>query len=350
MSFNIHLWGVENGRLVALAKERLDNEDRLEEWISQDVSLLGLNLLIFGRQVRTPSGGRIDLLAIDEQGDIVILELKRDKTPREVVAQALDYASWVAALLPIQIEDIAQEYLKKPLLEAFQEKFGAALPEVVNNDHRIVIVASELDDSSERIVQYLSGRHSLNINVVFFSCFHQGKKEFVGRAWLLDPEELEQRSEVRRSASWSGFWFVNVGDGDNRNWDDCKKYGFLAAGWRPWTDQLGKLTTGTKVFAYMKGLGYVGFGSVDHEACPAKDFTPAGHRKLLLDCVLNADTGHNRNDPNKCEWVVGVKWHKTFPRDQAKTFSGAFANPNIVCKLRDQKTLDFLRREFNVSD
>jgi hypothetical protein len=350
MSFNILLWGVENGQLVALAKERLDNEDRLEEWIARDVSLLGLNVLIIGRQVRTPSGGRIDLLAIDPQGDIAILELKRDKTPREVVAQALDYASWVAGLSPVQIEEIAQDYLKKPLLEAFDELFGISLPEIVNNDHRIVIVASELDDSSERIVQYLSSHHSLNINVVFFTCFHQGKKELVGRAWLLDPEELEQRSEVGRSASWSGSWFVNVGEGEHRNWDDCKKYGFLAAGWRQSTDQLCKLTSGSKIFAYMKGLGYVGFGTVVSEACPVKEFTPDGHRKPLLDSALNADMGHNRNDPNKCEWVVGVNWHKTFSRDAAKTFTGAAAYRAVVCKLRDQRTLDFLRREFNVPD
>src|SRR5438132_2681332 len=130
------LWTVENGSLAELTKERLDNEDRLEQWIADDVALLGLNVLIIGRQVRTPSGGRIDLLAIDQQGDILLLELKRDRTPREVVAQALDYASWVAGLLPMQLEEIAQEYLKKPLGEAFQERFESSLPEVINNDHR----------------------------------------------------------------------------------------------------------------------------------------------------------------------------------------------------------------------
>ncbi|MFL5245255.1 MAG: hypothetical protein ACJ8FY_24405 [Gemmataceae bacterium] len=352
MSFNMLLWTIENGGLAEMTRERLDNEDRLEQWIADDVALLGLIVLIIGRQVRTTSGGRIDLLAIDEQGDIVLVELKRDRTPREVVAQALDYASWVAGLLPLQIEEIAQDYLKKPLVEAFQEKFGTSLPEVINNDHRIVIVASELDDSSERIVQYLSARHSLNINVVFFTCFRQGKKEFIGRAWLLDPEEAEQRSELRRSASWSGYWFFNVGESEHRNWDDCVKYGFLAAGWRPWTDQLARLSLGSKVFAYLKGKGggYVGFGEVTHEACPVKDFTPDGHRKQLLDFDLSADMAHNRNDPNKCEWVVGVKWKKTFQREKAKTFSGAFANQAIVCKLRDQRTLDFLRREFIVRD
>ena len=49
MSFNMLLWAVENGGLAELAKERLDNEDRLEQWIGDDVSLLGLNLLIIGQ-------------------------------------------------------------------------------------------------------------------------------------------------------------------------------------------------------------------------------------------------------------------------------------------------------------
>lgn len=129
MSFNICLWGVENNHLVAIEKDRLDNEDRFEEWIANDVSLLGLDLdiLIIGRQIKTPSG-RIDLLAIDEQGDIVILELKRDRTPREVVAQGLDYASWVAAQEPPQIEEIAHKYLEQPLSEAFQKKLPARYP------------------------------------------------------------------------------------------------------------------------------------------------------------------------------------------------------------------------------
>ncbi len=300
--------------------------------------------------MRTSSGGYIDLLAIDQQGDIVLLELKRGRTPREIVAQALDYASWVVELQPKQVEEIAQKHLNKSLSEAFQKTFDTFLPEIINNDHRIVIVASELDDSSERIVQYLSARHSLNINVVFFSCFQKGNQEFIGRAWLLDPEEDEERTEMRRTSAWTGFWFVNVGENDFRNWDDCVKYGFLAAGWRPFTDRLKRLSVGSKVFAYMKGIGYVGYGEVTQEARPAKDFIPNKQNKSLLECKLSADMSHHKNDLDKCEWVVGVKWIKTFPREQAKKYSGIFANQNIVCKLRDQNTLDFLRREFSVRD
>ena len=288
------LWRVENSGLVALEKQRLDNEDRLEEWIASDASLLGLDVLIIARQLRTPTGGRIDLLAIDQQGNLLILELKRDKTPREVVAQALDYASWVAGLLPAKIEELSHDSLKKPLSDAFHEHFDTYLPDVLNNDHQILIVASELDDSSERIVQYLSARHSLNINVVFFTCFRQGKREFVGRAWLLDPEEVEQRSEGRRAAQWSGYWYVNVGECEWRNWEDFVKYGFLSAGWgRKYTEPLRKLEVGGSVFAYMRGLGYVGYGSVVQESCPAKDFIPKGAKKSVLDLPLRQHASLN---------------------------------------------------------
>jgi hypothetical protein len=54
--------------------------------------------MLIGRQEDTGFGGRIDLLAIAPAGSRVLIELKRDSTPREVVAQALDYASWMERL------------------------------------------------------------------------------------------------------------------------------------------------------------------------------------------------------------------------------------------------------------
>lgn len=48
-------------------------------------SLLGERLLVIGRQVKTPHGKLIDLLAMDGEGNLHVLELKRDKTPRDVV-------------------------------------------------------------------------------------------------------------------------------------------------------------------------------------------------------------------------------------------------------------------------
>ncbi len=62
------LWAVSDEKLTPLPKHRLDSEDRSETWIAQDPSLLGMDVLIIGRQVTTSFGKRIDLLATDDKG------------------------------------------------------------------------------------------------------------------------------------------------------------------------------------------------------------------------------------------------------------------------------------------
>jgi hypothetical protein len=54
-------------------------------------------------------------------------------------------------------------------------------------------------------------------------------------------------------------------------------------------------------------------------------------------------------DPTRAEYVVGVDWIKVVPVGEAKRFDGMFANQNVVCKLRDPKTLEFLREQFGAS-
>jgi RecB family endonuclease NucS len=55
---------------------------RIQSWLEKDISLISSDLLIIGREVETAYGGFIDLLCLDRNGDVVIVELKRDKTPR----------------------------------------------------------------------------------------------------------------------------------------------------------------------------------------------------------------------------------------------------------------------------
>jgi hypothetical protein len=281
-------------------------------------------VLLVGRQVTTTSGGRIDLLAIDGDANLVVLELKRDKTPREIVAQALDYASWVNDLSYEQIETIAKNFTGMPLPQAFSEHYGFSIPQTVNATHSMVILASELDDSSERIVQYLAKQYGVPINVLFFTFFQTASGEFVGRAWLKDPDEMQERAQSRKQAPWSGFYFVNVGEGPHRNWDDCRQYGFLSAGQgEKYSNAMKKLKPGDLVFGYMKGVGYVGFGTVTQPAMMVRDFAPDGSDKKLLDLQLRQpNLSENKDDPALSEWVVGVKWEKTFDRDGAKRFPG----------------------------
>ncbi len=187
------LWQVERDAIREVSQTTLNDEQRLEEWIVKDPGILDLNILLIGRQVTTVNRGRVDLLAIDGDANLVVLELKRDKTPRDVIAQALDYASWVKDLSYAEIETISQRFYSKPLPEAFRDYFGYSLPKTINTNHSIIVLASELDESSERIVEYLSEEYSVPINVLFFKFFKSESGEFLGRAWLQDPEELRDK-------------------------------------------------------------------------------------------------------------------------------------------------------------
>ncbi|HET6844765.1 MAG TPA: hypothetical protein VFK06_24230 [Candidatus Angelobacter sp.] len=351
MSFRMKLWQIRGKDLQAISSVMLNDEQRLEDWVVKDPSILGINILLIGRQVTTANQGRIDLLAIDDEANLVVLELKRDKTPREIIAQALDYASCVNDLSYEQIDAITKDFTRKPLAQAFSDHYGFPIPQTVNASHSMIILASELDDSSERIVQYLAEQYEVPINVLFFTFFKEQANEFLGRAWLKDPEEMQERKQSRNQAPWSGFYFVNVGEGEHRNWDDCRKYGFLSAGQgEKYSNAMKKLKPGDRLFAYMKGLGYVGFGTITQQAIMVRDFSPNGSGKKLLDLPLNQPgMNDNKDDPAFSEWVVGVQWDKTFDRNDARRFSGIFANQNIVCFLRDTATADFLSREFGVA-
>ena len=93
-----------------LSASRLASEQKLEDMIVLDPRILSSQWMLIGRQEITSHGGRVDLLAIAPDGSLVLIELKRDRTPREIIAQALDYASWVEQLTPDKIAQIYQRF------------------------------------------------------------------------------------------------------------------------------------------------------------------------------------------------------------------------------------------------
>lgn len=204
MAEEIRIWQVEDrNRLKEIKRSKLDLEERLEVWLEKDISILSDDLLVIGRQMETDFGGIIDLLCLNRNGDVVIVELKRRKTPRDVTAQVLDYGSWVRDLPNEQITGFANSYLgeRGPLEEAFKSRFGEELPDVLNENHSMLIVASEVDSASERIIKYLSDTYGVNINAVTFQYFrdeHMG--ELLARVFLIEPGQVEYKSQKRGSS------------------------------------------------------------------------------------------------------------------------------------------------------
>src|SRR6056297_943588 len=107
-------------RLSRLVQKRfselnLRERDHLQEWLANQPDALGEELLIIQKEFDgfDETRERLDLLAIDKDGNLVIIENKLDDSGRDVVWQALKYASYCANLSRAQIIDIYQRYLNQ---------------------------------------------------------------------------------------------------------------------------------------------------------------------------------------------------------------------------------------------
>ena len=105
MAIKQSIWRIGQ-KPTALLHSKLKNEEILEDMIENDLSILEDEWLMIGRQVVTKHKKEIDLLAIAPDGSLVVIELKKSKTPRDVVAQAIDYATWVESLKADEISNI----------------------------------------------------------------------------------------------------------------------------------------------------------------------------------------------------------------------------------------------------
>ena len=211
----VRLWEVTSDRknLVEISAATIGLEDWVEDWLESDISALDPDLMVIGRQVPTTFGGKIDLLCLDRIGDLVVVELKRGRTPRDVTAQALEYASWVKGLTFDGVVKIASKYLEQSgrsisLAEAFSKRFEAQLPDDLNLGHRSLIVAESIDAGTERIVRYLA-ELEVPINVATVQYFQDSNgREWLAQVHLIEPEAVQAR--VRPNSSRSTYLGVNA--------------------------------------------------------------------------------------------------------------------------------------------
>jgi len=341
----------------------LSDESLLEDQVMKDISILNSDWLLIGRQVRTSYDKLIDLLAMDANGSIIIVELKRNKTPRDVVAQAIDYASWVANLSDSDIVDIYLNFAKnyqlqhQTLDEAFAAKFRTPLSDItINDSHQMVVVATSLDASTERIINYLNDFAQISINALFFAAFEDNGQQYLSRAWMIDPDENQERAVTKgKKEPWNGEFYVSFGD--DRPWELACDLGFIAGGGADWYSKtLSMLSEGDRVWVNIPKTGYVGVGIVTGERERADRFvfeTPEGN--LTLEQMKNIESYRHLDssaDNETAEYLVPVRWLHTVPKSEAFSEVGLFGNQNTVCKPTTPKwshTINRLKQAWHIT-
>ena len=197
MGTEVKIWQIVDGKLqdvnTSLKKEKKTEPYDLEPWIASNPEIIGPNIVIIGRQVPTKSGA-MDLLGIDKSGNLIVIEIKRDKLPREVIAQAIDYASDIAAWTTDKVSEVCSGYTSKNL----EELIGESFPDIeienfnINDTQRIVLVGFSIESSLERMIEWLSNNFNVNINAVILNYVKTSSNEELLAKTSIISDEREQ--------------------------------------------------------------------------------------------------------------------------------------------------------------
>jgi hypothetical protein len=197
MSTEIKTWQIVGDKLslveTNLAAAGKTENKHLEEWAASDTSLLGPDLLLIGRQVQTKSGP-LDLLAIDRDGNTVVIELKRDRLPREALAQAVDYASDIAEWSLERLSEVCAKYTGMSLEDALADRFADIDLETItiNETQRILLVGFAIESALERMIEWLSSSSGVSINAVLLHYMKTVSGDQILTRTSIISEEVEQ--------------------------------------------------------------------------------------------------------------------------------------------------------------
>ena len=193
----VKIWSVDGSSNVEpLAKKgQTDTEELLEETLVKNPGMLLPGLRLVGRQTPT-EGGPLDLLGVDEDGRLVVFELKRGTLSRDAVAQIIDYASDLDSKSDVELaEHIAANSGVGSIenIDDFEEWYGD------NTDAqsldslrplRLFLIGLGADDKTERMVRFLAENSGMDISFLTFHGF-----DYNGKTLLAKQVEVEAVAE-----------------------------------------------------------------------------------------------------------------------------------------------------------
>ncbi len=132
-------------------------ENNIQQWVDAHPHFVnaGRPMLSLGTEIATRHGGSIDNLFIDGNGHLVVAEMKRGRTPREVMAQIMDYAAHASRLEWPDLESICEKRHGTDLGSAFRQCFGRRLLKAEKIEHRLLVLAESYDPSVMDVAIYL---------------------------------------------------------------------------------------------------------------------------------------------------------------------------------------------------
>lgn len=176
--------------------------EHLQEWIAKYPNSLGEELLIIQKEFAgfDKTSERLDLLALDKQGSLVIIENKRDDSGKDVVWQSLKYASYCSGLSASNIKEIYQDYLNSIEPGTKAEEKLCDFMEVTDFDditfnkgvtQRIIMIAGDFRNEVTSTVLWLLN-YNLRIQCMKVTPFAMGDDLFLNVEQIIPTKDAEE--------------------------------------------------------------------------------------------------------------------------------------------------------------
>ncbi|GAB5514326.1 hypothetical protein [Rhodopirellula baltica] len=344
----------------------------LQRLLRDQIEILSPDLLVISEEFGSFDGSsrRIDLLAIDRLGSVVVIELKRTEDGGHMELQAVRYAAMVSNLRFEEAVEIFGEYLSKRKIdcdphETITEWLNVGIDDF-NLSTKIVLVSAEFSKELTSAVLWLN-EQSVQISCVRIKPYTRESAVFLDIQQIVPLPEaedyqvqvrLKQQSELKARQSkgygpWNGQdFYIAQGEYPDANWDDCRKYGFVVAGGgAKFTRPFDRVHVGARVLVHIPKLGYVGVGKVTESNTTVDQFvvqTADGPMPIHQAPLKADDMSQHIGNRDLCCNLIRVEWIKTVDRKDAFWQKNLFANQNTACKLRDADTIQAVCKHFGI--
>lgn len=168
----------------------------MEEWILKHPEILNEELLPitteYDRFDKTRK--RLDILAVDKNGKLVVIELKRDVADKFVDLQAIHYAAYCSTLTLKQIAEIRSEFKEKPKEEMESKILNFITnPDFIDFDNqpRIILVANDFNEETLASVLWLRDI-GVDITCVKLEAYRLDKKIVITPDVIIPLPEAKQ--------------------------------------------------------------------------------------------------------------------------------------------------------------
>lgn len=197
---------MEDDELTRFEPTTLSSEWALEERLTTEsgMAIGGTDVFYVHRQGMTDDGKQYDIVGFDADGNIVTVELKHDRSPRTMVAQALGYAADHHALDKdyATFERRFHEYTgrSESLCDAHADYFGLneSLPKsAFNTGQRIVLLAGRFSNHTLNIAEYLQQKGH-DITCVEYDVFIEGGEQILMTQSVLSPMAIDKTSSTSK--------------------------------------------------------------------------------------------------------------------------------------------------------